>query len=124
MFRWEHGRQNGGYSKLKLIEFRRFRFDLYLLRFPEGAHVPFHRDPAPEGFEHHRVNITLRHADRGGLTLIARQPELGQLETPKYRYEDRRWYRFRPDTHTHMMTSVRSGSVLLLSFGWITKSTK
>lgn len=119
---WERGRQDGGYDKLKLLESKRLRFDLYLLRFPEGSVVPMHRDPSPDGFSHHRVNITLRFAARGGLTLIARQPELGQLETPKYRYEERRWYRFRPDLYTHMMTSVREGSVLMLSFGWLTKS--
>ena len=112
--RWQGGRQGGDYSKLLVAKSARLRFDLYVLRFPTGSQVKMHQDPAPEGFEHHRVNWTLRFARRGGLTLI----ECGDR---KMRLEERRLYRFRPDTRKHLMPEVKEGEVLMVSFGWLKK---
>jgi hypothetical protein len=116
--RWVPGRQNGGYDKMLLAQSKRLKFDLYLLRFHEGSDVKNHRDPCPEGFSHHRVNWTLRFADAGGLTLIEMKPG-----TNNYRYEERRLYRFRPDIQRHFVTHVKRGSILMVSFGWLTKGT-
>lgn len=115
-FRWKDGRQGGGYSKFALCTSKHLKFDLYLLRLPTGTEVKPHIDPAPIGFEHHRINLTLRFAKKGGLTLIAKQ-----AEEQCFRYEAARLYRFRPDLNVHFLTQIKEGSMLILSLGWLKK---
>lgn len=118
LWRWEHGRQGGGYSKLMLAVSKRLRFDCYLIRLPTGSRVNWHNDPAPEGFEHHRINITLRRPRVSGLTLIY------DLEGKRPRIEERQVYRFRPDVQRHRVTPIKEGELLLLSIGWLRRSRK
>lgn len=117
LFRWETGRQNGGYSKLILISSKRFGFDLHLIRLPHASYVPTHTDPGPQGFEHHRINLTLWRPKYGGETFIALKGR-GQAQM-KITY---RWYHFRPDVQPHSVTDCYGGSLILLSFGWLRKS--
>lgn len=124
LWRWELGRQGSGYAKLLLAQSKRFKFDVYLLSIPVGVEVPRHRDPCTEGYEHHRVNITLRFPRLGGMTIIDCVEDVGQLEIPRARFETRRVYRFRPDLYRHMVTEVRGGKLLLLSIGWLRKKRK
>lgn len=112
---WQSGRQGGGYDKLLLAKSERFKFDLYLLRFPEGSSVQVHRDPSPDGYEHHRINMTLRAAEKGGVTFIE-QKNASMLPMR------RAIYRFRPDRLWHYMSRVEKGSVLLLSLGFLKKA--
>lgn len=54
--KWEAGRQGTGYRKLLLAGSK--RWDLWLLDYPSGSHVPEHVDEV-KGFRHYRVNVRL-----------------------------------------------------------------
>lgn len=58
--KWENGRQGIGYEKLLLLESKRFKFDVYLLRFSPFTIIRDHTDPAPEGYKHYRWNWMLK----------------------------------------------------------------
>lgn len=118
--RWVKGRQGGDYERMLLLRSQWFRFDFYLLRLPTGSVVRPHIDRVPDGFEHHRINVTLREAKKGGITYIDPLPV--SRERSFYLQADKH-YHFRPDIHRHHVTAVEEGSVLLLSFGWLRKST-
>ncbi len=112
--RWEKGRQESGYWKLLLARSKLLKFDAYILKLPQGCYVPPHRDPV-SGFRHFRLNVTLRRARLGGITLI--RPAPGIL----CHIQEKRAYVFRPDQLEHMVTDVKEGSVWLLSIGWLRK---
>ena len=114
LWRWEKGRQGTGYSKFTLAYSRRFKFDAYILRLPAGTDVPAHNDPSPDGFEHHRVNVTLRAARAGGVTCLHNAD--GTLTSPTRRY------RFRPDLIRHSVSRIEKGEIWLLSVGWLRKA--
>lgn len=67
---WDKGRQGSGYFKKKLFESTLLRCDLYLLKIPAGVGVPEHTDPAPDGFNHWRLNIELGSMARTGQTIV------------------------------------------------------
>jgi hypothetical protein len=108
-FNWEPGRQGTGYEKLKLINnwryFSRFKWDLYLLRYPTGSGIPSHRDPVPK-HKHYRLNIYLWNAKSGGV------PEHDDVII-----SNRFFTLFRPDVCTHSVTTVKAGTRYVLSFG-------
>jgi hypothetical protein len=108
---WERGRQGSGYWKLPLAYSKKFRFDAYILRLPAGTDVPLHSDPSPTGFEHHRINITLRSAKAGGVTYL--KSSEGTSDTAA------RHYHFRPDLIRHSVSLIEQGEVWLLSIGWL-----
>ena len=110
--KWERGRQGEGYLKLTLFSSRLLKCDCHVIRLPQGSRVPPHRDPCPPGYEHHRVNITLRRAKKGGRTFFERPPH------PRGRI-----YRFRPDVVHHWVTMVTEGSLWLFSVGWLKRET-
>jgi hypothetical protein len=90
------------------------RMDCWLLSMDEGDYVPWHKDEV-DGASHHRLNIVLRKAKKGGAFLIRR---LGRrLPVPV----TDRVILFRPDKAEHRVTRVRSGSRLVLSIGWLRK---
>ncbi len=103
-FRFEKGRQLSGYDKMLLWP---IKFDVYILRFPEGSEVPAHTDNVAAG-KHFRLNIVLKKARTGG-EFICAQPI----------YESARIKLFRPDVCEHQVTKVISGNRYLLSIGWI-----
>jgi len=115
LWRWESGRQGTGYDKLLLATSERLKFDLYLLRFPRDCVVPRHRDPTVPGYEHHRVNITLKKPLIGGEIVV---------DGPSHRALGGRYMRFRPDLYLHWMTAVEyiwPANMYVLSFGWLRK---
>lgn len=102
---WEPGRQGTGYWKKKLWSF--WRTDAYILRYPEGSGVPWHRDPIP-GRKHFRLNVVLRCARLGGFVVVAGHHGIrlpGRLNL------------FRPDIQAHMVFRVLRGERWVLSFG-------
>jgi len=115
--RWEEGRQGTGYLKKKLLESHSwFLFDLYLLKFPEGAYVPPHKDEVGYGLRHYRVNLILWPAKRGGefkidytnwITVIRPFVNWPFLKI------------FRPDRLTHSVTLVEEGTRYVLSLGFV-----
>ena len=105
---WIKGRQGTGYDKLPIIVTR--FFDLYLLRFPQGCHVPPHVDGVDAGFAHYRMNIVLKKAKDGG-----------EFVTNGSIINWSRLKLFRPDICEHSVTRVNMGTRYLLSIGWLRK---
>jgi len=114
--KWKEGRQGDGYRVLTLFSSKRFKCDLHLVVVPSGSGVPWHLDPATDGYEHHRVNLTLQRPAAGGETWIDSPTAISGIE-----HQTKRLYRFRPDLARHVVTPVRAGKLALLSFGWLAK---
>ena len=107
---WQSGRQETGYQKLEIWISKRFKFDIHLLRYPVGSYVPQHIDPTLfDAFEHHRINIILRPAIRGGKFILKGKSQEGRI------------HRFRPDKYTHNVTEIKEGTRYVLSFGRLKK---
>ena len=104
---WQLGRQSSGYSKLALIISRRFLFDIYILKFPVGSYIDNHKDPVVDDFEHHRLNVILSPAIRGGKLVIKGQSQDGKV------------HKFRPDKFLHKVTEIKEGTRYVLSIGWL-----
>lgn len=99
---WKAGRQGTGYSKWTLIGMQ--NFDMHILRYLPGQHIPPHRDKLPDRRRHFRMNILLCGEDSF------------QSETVIFK-----WWRFtifRPDISTHSVPAV-SRKRYLLSIGWV-----
>jgi hypothetical protein len=108
LFKWQKGRQQTGYQKMLLAgTLWPIKFDLYLLKFPEGCEVPPHTDNV-EGGKHYRLNIVLKQAKYGG-EFICKTPI----------FCSNRIKLFRPDVCEHSVTKVVSGNRYLLSLGWV-----
>lgn len=115
--KWETGRQGTGYFKHKIFEKKSgFLCDLYLLKYPKGAHVPPHKDEVGFG-KHYRANLVLWPAREGGqfaysIVEWTKNPSMVLLHLPFLKV-------FRPDLLTHVVTKVEKGTRYVLSFGWI-----
>ncbi len=126
---WELGRQGTGYAKRALMptalptplaallqrtlhvlgDPTEGHFDLYLLRYEVGSHIPPHVDPPlASGMLHGRVNAILEQADRGGILT------LDGVEVPLATGDA---VRFRPDVHLHAVSAVEAGRRVLWSVG-------
>lgn len=105
--KWEEGRQQTGYMKKCLINSKRFKFDVYLLKYPEGSYIPKHIDSAIIPFhEHHRINLILKKPKDGGKFYINGVEQRG------------RYFKFRPDVVEHHVTKITKGTRYVLSIGW------
>jgi hypothetical protein len=106
--RWRGGRQRSGYEKM-LLAINPFivPWDVYLLRFREGAEIGSHTDPVTDR-RHYRINIVLSEAREGG-EFVCENPI----------FETRRIKFFRPDRDAHSVTRVESGTRYVLSVGWV-----
>lgn len=116
---WEYGRQNGTYKKRKIFVSELLRVDCYLLFVwsdisVSPVPVSMHKDRVPDGYEHHRLNWNLLSPSNTNPTYIWTK---GRLERPG------RIYRFRPDLQLHGVDYFpkQSGSMLILSIGWLTR---
>jgi hypothetical protein len=104
MFKWEIGRQNSGYHKLKLFSF--YRADCYLLFYPINSFIQPHIDKVKG--KHFRINLILRQAIKGGVFFCS-NPIIN-------------WKRikiFRADISEHGLTNIEQGTRLVLSIGFI-----
>ena len=108
LFSWERGRQRSGYDKMLLCRiFAPFKFDVYLIKFPQGSEIKPHIDNVKTG-RHFRLNITLKHAAKGGEFIC---------DNPIINYN--RVKLFRPDIEQHQVSKIEKGSRYILSIGWI-----
>lgn len=98
--KWEHGRQGGGYRKLKLFQILK-RLDGYIIDYPEGFELPTHTDPTPHG-KHYRLNIIL--TGEGEF-----YSEGALIDWPRIKL-------FRPDIHKHGVRDITKRR-RVLSFG-------
>jgi hypothetical protein len=105
--RWERGRQNGGYDKLLIAQSQLLKFDLYVLRFPEGAEIKPHTDPVKTG-RHFRLNVIVKAARRGGEFVV----KDAIVNRPRVKF-------FRPDVSEHSVTRIEEGSRYVISFGYV-----
>lgn len=108
---WIKGRQGGDYFKLKIWVSERFKFDIYILKFPQWSYVHDHKDPVPEGYVHNRLNIILKRARVGGFFYSVKDGK--RVRTKK------RVKLFQPSEVVHGMTQVVFGSSYWLSIGWL-----
>lgn len=97
---WEPGRQGTGYEKLKLFSSKLLKCDCYILRYRPGSFIGRHLDPAVKGYEHHRLNVLLKSAEKGGRGWI----EIDKLR-PKL-LAGTRAILFRPDIMAHGVERV------------------
>ncbi len=105
---WHSGRQQTGYETLKLLEcYRPLHFDIYLIRYRQGAYIPPHCDPVPEG-RHYRINMTLKNAKQGG-----------EFICDQVLWRWRRVVCFRSDISVHQVSRVEQGLRYVLSVGWV-----
>lgn len=112
LFRWQKGRAESGYFKMLLACSNRFKFDLYLLKYPIGSFLDWHTDDIKGGkFEHWRFNFTLWKAKKGGQCQTIMPPTA----------KGSRWYLFRPDVNLHRVLKIEAGVRYVLSFGILLK---
>ena len=110
LFSWERGRQKSGYDKMLLCRiFSPFKFDAYLIKFPQGSEIKPHTDKVRTG-KHFRLNIVLKHAEEGGEFIC---------ENLIINYS--RIKLFRPDVEQHQVLKINKGTRYILSIGWIKK---
>lgn len=107
---WKSGRQGGSYMKFLILSSERFKFDMYLLKYPTGSYISDHKDPVQEGFEHHRVNVVLNKNFKGGKFVIMGKSQEGRI------------HKFRPDKFKHKVTLVKEGTRYVFSIGWLKKA--
>ena len=110
-FSWDSGRLHSGYLKFKIVESSIFKFDIYLIKFPEGSFIPEHTDPAINGYRHYRCNIILKKSKFGGEFLS----EHSIINWNRLKF-------FRPDISKHSVTKVVGGSRIVLSIGFLLKN--
>lgn len=109
-FRWKPGRQETGYFKMLLLWSKiPVPFDIYLLKYPEGAEIPAHTDKVTVG-EHYRLNIILKNAKKGGIFVVK-----------NCIFETKRLKFFRPDVSEHSVTKIEQGQRIVFSLGFILK---
>lgn len=104
---WQQGRQMTHYYKMVMVKSEKIKFDMYLLKFPTGSYINDHKDPAPEGYEHHRINFILNKDFKGGKFVIKGKSQEGRV------------HRFRPDKYKHRVTKIKEGTRYVLSIGWL-----
>ena len=122
---WKPGRQATGYDILPLARERtglvaralvhvgtpfEDYWDVYLIRYQDGSHIPPHRDDAQHGRRHRRLNALLRAPRSGGeLWIAGTRVELAVGDAVA----------FDPDLDEHSVTRV-DGDRLLFSVGaWV-----
>lgn len=106
--RWQRGRQKTGYDKLLVLALRwPVPMDIHLLKYPDGAAIPPHRDPVP-GHRHFRANLVLRKSTAGGRFVC---------ESPLF--ESDRLNVFRSDLSTHSVEPIVGKARWVLSIGWL-----
>lgn len=105
---WQRGRQNDtGYRILPLIRsLFPIPFDAYILHYPKGSSIQWHRDENERG-NHYRMNLELWRGEGGKFLCKEKILDWGRLQL------------FRPDLHLHSVTEVTEGMRIVFSVGWI-----
>jgi hypothetical protein len=122
---WTPGRQGTGYDILPLawpdhpLVVRALgqlgtpfehHWDVYLIRYLDGAHIPAHTDPAQYGKRHRRINAVVTQASAGGDLRI--DGALVELTTGDAVV-------FYPDAEVHEVTPVIGIRVLFSVGAWL-----
>lgn len=107
--KWVGGRQGGRYFKFLIMTSGRFKFDMYLMKYPTGSFIDYHKDGAPEGLKHHRINFVLNKNFKGGKFIIKGKAQEGRI------------HKFRPDIYKHKVTKIKEGTRYVFSIGYLRK---
>lgn len=102
LFSWNKGRQNTGYEAFPVLITK--ILDFYVLRYKTGTSIPEHVDPISDR-RHYRLNVILNTVDGG------------DFNCEKMIYNSKRIKLFRPDLYKHSVSTVKSGTRYVLSFG-------
>lgn len=112
--------------------------DAYILKYPEGSAIDFHKDSAPVGYKHYRLNIVLKRAKVGGEFITKMSVEDYVNNTPIHK-NSKEFYSegvgfahyvihhlgrinfFRPDITEHAVGTIYKGTRYVLSIGWLVK---
>lgn len=90
-------------------------WDAYLLFYPDGSSIPEHRDPAPEGMKHVRLNAVVRAPSAGGALRFTKED--GTVSTQyNFRLNANEALIFSPSEFVHAVDAV-VGPRLVLSLG-------
>jgi hypothetical protein len=121
--KYTEGRQGSGYKVCTLFKSEKLKRDAYLIKFERGSSIPEHKDPAPEGFRHWRLNIILPVWHVGGK--FKTKTTLEEYN-PKYvgftkEFLGFTFIKFSPSEITHSVEEVIWGTRFVLSFGWLEK---
>lgn len=122
---WKPGRQGTGYDVLALPRVREplvvralarigtpfeHYWDVYLIRYADGSHIPPHRDEAQHGRRHRRLNALLAAPRAGGvLSIDGTRIDLAIGDAVV----------FDPDRETHEVTRVAGTRVMFSVGAWI-----
>lgn len=101
---WVRGRQNGGYFKKKIFEFK--KLDCWLLKYGKGSFIPDHKDPCEIG-NIYRFNIVLKNPIAGGVFKCRRHKSFLNIKF------------FNATKYTHSCSKILAGERLVLSIGFI-----
>jgi hypothetical protein len=127
---YEEGRQQTGYEKLALVDdafssslrakcisalsaatghdISNHAYDCYVLRYKAGTYNPLHKDDAPFGASHWRINVLLQAPLLGGKLWV---------DGAYVPMEPGDALAFRPDLLAHAVDYINSGTRLLLTVG-------
>lgn len=107
-WKWNKGRQNTGYQKMKLFESIFLKMDMYIIKYNEGDYILKHKDTVDKNFNHHRLNLILKQSLEGGVFKINNEQILKRI------------IYFRPDIQEHEVSKIEKGKRYVLSIGWLT----
>lgn len=135
---WQPGRQSGGYYKCDIGTSRWCdvirdaihmasaatgepkAWDAYLLYYPCGSFVDWHKDPPPSpGLIHRRLNAIIREPDSGGELLLRPDDATTALMDGTVMLTEGDAVIFSPSDVSHCVRPVCRGSRLVFSFGWV-----
>lgn len=118
---WRPGRQGTGYDILPIADRGEPRvtralaqlgtpfedsWDVYLIRYPNGAHIPPHTDPGHHGRRHRRLNALVTPTTSGGeLRIAASLVELAPGDAVVF-YPDAELHEVSPVVGTRLLFSV------------------
>jgi predicted 2-oxoglutarate/Fe(II)-dependent dioxygenase YbiX len=120
---WKPGRQGTGYDTLPLardaLAYRALAhvgtpfedyWDVYLIRYRDGSHIPPHTDAAQHGRQHRRLNALLVAPQRGGeLRIAGARVDLAIGDAVV----------FEPDRDQHQVSTVVGERVLFSVGAWV-----
>lgn len=109
LWRWGYDQFRTGYRIFTIAYIKAIRWDIYLFHYPEGSHIPKHKDPSKYG-KHYRFNITLKKPKQGG-----------EFKCKNVVFKWWRFCLFRADANYHRVTKIEKGSRWILSFGFTFK---
>lgn len=107
-FKWREGRQKTDYNVMLLAEVTwPLPMDCYIIKYPDGAGVPPHRDKVENG-RHFRINFIVTNPNTGG-----------EFICDKVIFQTKRIKFFRPDLYYHEVNPCYGKTRYVFSIGWV-----